>query len=138
MKLFTLPDHTGLIIAGVILLFVLVFRLAPLFFSRKKVSKDLPPGTPRDYGIRGGAICPKCHRPFSLGWMPINFGIGTKLARCEYCGKWSIVRRRSLEELRAAEAAELVESQPEKPIPTRSEEQKLKEEVDQSRFTDQT
>ena len=59
-------------------------------------------------------------------------GLFNKLDRCPYCGRWGFLRRRSLEELRAAEAAELDGVQGFEP--EISEEEKLRKELDDSRY----
>jgi hypothetical protein len=138
LHLFRLPNHAGLIIAGVIVLIYLAFKVAPMLFSGSKARKELPLGSRRDYGLWGGTICPKCHRPFSLGVMPIKIGFGTKLVRCEFCGKWSLAHRLSLEELRAAEDAELADARPEQVPQAKSEAARLSDLVDDSRFTDRS
>ena len=135
-KLFSLPNHGGLILAGIVVLVIFALRIIPLFFSRSKVRTNVPLGVSRNYGIAGGTICPKCHRPFPLSLWGINVGLGTKLARCEFCGKWSLVRRRSQAELQAAEAAELAEAQPASPVSGQSETEKTKDRLDETRFTD--
>jgi hypothetical protein len=136
MKLITLPSQMKAILTGILLLLVFAFRVLPLLTSKNARRTDVPLGARRDYGIGGGAICPKCHRPFSISMLPIKVGFGTKLARCEFCGQWSFVRHRSLDELRAAEDAELAEAQPERPIPAKSEADRLKDQVENSRFTE--
>jgi len=135
-RLFTLPDHGGLIVAAIIVLVVFAIRLAPLVFSRNRPHTHLPLGAPRDYGLAGGAVCPRCHRPSPFGLLTLNVGLGTKVARCPFCGKWSVVHRLSLAELRAAEAAELAEAQAGQPVFHKSEAEKTKEALDDSRFTD--
>lgn len=65
----------------------------------------LPAGAKRSYGLLGGAVCPKCGRPFGLHWWAPNMVAG-KFDRCPHCGKWSLVRRASRDELIAAEQAE--------------------------------
>jgi hypothetical protein len=137
LQLFRLPNHGGLIVAAVIVLVVFAVRLAPLLFSRNKPNAHLPLGAPRDYGLAGGAVCPRCHRPSPLGLLTLNLGFGTKLTRCAFCGKWSVVRRLGLAELRAAEAAEVAEAQPSQPIAQKSEADKTKDAMDDSRFIDQ-
>jgi DNA-directed RNA polymerase subunit RPC12/RpoP len=94
---------------------------------------SMPPGTPRKYGIGGGAICPKCGRPFPLRLWWFNLGL-SKIDRCPYCGKWSFVRPRSLTELREAETAELAQSQPNPTIGGETDTEKLKKDLDDSRF----
>lgn len=59
-------------------------------------------GVPRQYGILGGTICPKCGRPFSRHLWGFNLLVG-RLDRCEYCGKWVMTVRAAPEALRAAE-----------------------------------
>ncbi len=94
----------------------------------------LPLGATRQYGLLGGAICPKCRRPFSIHWWGLNAGIMQKFDRCDHCGKWSLVQPASREALAAAEVAELQMAQPETPIAEMSAEDKLKREIDASRF----
>ena len=131
-KLFALPPTERMIVLGAILLVFLIVR-GSQFFSAKKTTR-IPLGASRDYGMAGGAVCPKCHRPIRLGLVSLKLGLGTKLVRCEFCGKWSVVRRLNFEELRAAEAAELAEAQPLQPVPEKSEEEKTKELAEKSRF----
>lgn len=94
--------------------------------------KNLPPGTPRNYGAAGGAICPRCGRPFARHVISMNMLVG-KLERCPYCGKWSILAAQPPELLRAAEAAEM-EGQNAELITTEGEAERLKKELDESRF----
>lgn len=108
--------------------------VVPLVFNRGKASQ-LPLGAPRNYGISGGAICPKCKRPFAIHFLGLNLAVG-KLDRCPYCGKWSLVRRASLAELSAAEAAELAQATEGTLAPPVSEEEHLKRELADSRFDD--
>ena len=120
---------------GGVLLIIVIALGAQVLAMRKKPKLDLPLGSPRQYGISGGAVCPKCHRPFALHWWALNAGIGSKIDCCDFCGHWGMVRRTSREELARAEAAEILMAQPEKPIQAESEEQKLKEMLDESRYT---
>ena len=108
--------------------------LVPLIFTRGK-KEQLPPGAPRNYGHYGGAICPKCERPFSRHIYGLNLGLH-KYDRCPYCGKWSLVRRASREELEAAEAAEIQAAQEGVFEPEKSEEQELRNDIEDSRFED--
>ena len=108
--------------------------LVPLIFTRGK-KEQLPPGAPRNYGVHGGAICPKCSRPFSRHIYGLNLGLH-KYDRCPYCGKWSLVRRESKEILEAAEAAEIAAAGQGMFTPDRSEEDILKQEIEDSRFDD--
>lgn len=91
------------------------------------------PGAARNYGIAGGAICPKCKRPTPRHMWGLNLLVG-KLDRCENCGKWSIMRAAPLDVLRAAERAELEAEKRAAPALEKSEEEKLKELLDKSRY----
>jgi hypothetical protein len=133
-KLFVLPPTERYIVLGVILLIWLLVRGSQLFFSRNKM--NTPAGSPQNYGIAGGAICPKCHRPFALSLFMLKLGIGTRFTRCPHCGKWSFVQRQGLAELRAAEAAESTDAQPALPMHEKSEAGKAQTLLDDSRFTD--
>jgi Bacterial Ig domain len=113
---------------------ILLSALIPML-SRRGKTESLAPGAQRNYGMMGGTICPKCRRPFSIQFWGINMLAG-KLNRCPYCGRWSIVRRQSIAELRAAEQAELDQSSSvEVPSPL-SEEEKLRKELDNSKYQD--
>jgi hypothetical protein len=103
--------------------------------SLKRKNIDIPLGSNRTYGVFGGGICPRCGRPFSLHIWGLNMLTG-KLDRCDFCGKWSIQRRHSIEALRAAEKAELADAkQAGEKVMEKSEEEKLKEMLDESRFS---
>ncbi len=121
------------IIGLVVLMIILSFAL-PLILNKGKLSA-LPLGAQRKYGVGGGAICPKCGRPFPLRLWYINLG-ASKIDRCPFCGKWSLVRPSSLADLRAAEAAELAQAQPETIIAGESDAEKMKKELDDSRYQD--
>nr|MBC7245051.1 Ig-like domain-containing protein [Chloroflexota bacterium] len=96
-----------------------------------------PSGIPRSYGLLGGAICPKCRRPYARHWWALNMGLFTKLDRCPHCGKWALVRIASKEELAAAEATSLEQVAADKPYPSLSEEERLRRELEESRFFDE-
>ena len=119
-------------IVVVILIAVGLAVLVPMVFSRGK-KEQLPAGAPRNYGAYGGTICPKCSRPFSRHIYGLNLGLH-KYDRCPYCGKWSLVRRQSREELEAAEAAEIAAAREGVFSPERSEEDELRQEIEDSRF----
>jgi hypothetical protein len=114
------------IIIGVLLLSFLISYLT----GRKQAG--IPLGTPRTYGFKGGTICPRCSRPFAFQILSLNMGPFHKLDRCPHCGRWGFLRRRSIEELRAAEAAELEGVQGFEP--EISEEEKLHKEIEDSRY----
>lgn len=107
----------------------------PMLFSRGK-KLETPLGQERNYGVTGGTICPRCQRPFPLHFLAFNFGPGMKMERCPYCGRIGLVRRRSLADLRAAEAAERSLAGPGEPASALTEEEKLRKELDESRYHD--
>lgn len=113
---------------------VILFSFIGMFLTGRK-TKDLPPGTPRKYGVAGGAICPRCRRPYSRHVFAPNMLVG-KLERCPFCGKIAVVAARPLEELRAAEAAELSGADGEPERPAISEQEKLRKDLEDSRYMD--
>jgi len=117
-------------VLGVIVVAILISTLAPLLASRGK-RDNLPLGAERNYGIRGGAICPKCQRPFALPLLSAHLGF-SRIAVCPYCGKFSLVRAESIDKLRQAEKAEMGQGAAD--IPLVSEEDKLKKDLDDSRY----
>jgi hypothetical protein len=100
---------------------------------RGRPNRALPLGARRSYGLKGGGICPRCHRPFGLHWWSINLISGV-YDRCDYCGRWGFLRAASASELASAEAAEAAGAQPDEPVREKSEEEKLKELLDNSRY----
>ena len=125
-------SRVGLLIGG-LLVVMLATQFLPSLLGKKKA--PLPLGATRNYGLKGGAICPKCQRPFSVHLMSFNFG-PRYYDYCDHCGKWSLVRRATSEELRAAEQAELQLAQPQTPVAEESPEEKLKRQIDASRYVD--
>ena len=117
-------------VLGLVIAISLISILGPIVMDR---GKKTPMGAPRNYGVVGGAICPKCGRPFALHFVKLNLLIGA-LDRCPHCGKFSIVRHASMAELRAAEAAELEGSEP--LVNGLSEEEKLRKELESSKYQD--
>ena len=130
------PEDIRFWIIGLIVFVYLALRLSQLFSRRRGNVESIPPGTAREYGLGGGAICPRCRRPFRLSLLDLKLGLGYKVARCEHGGKVRIVRRLGLDELRSAEAAEQTDAQLVHPVPGKSQAEKLQDDVDASRFTD--
>jgi hypothetical protein len=118
-------------VLAVVFLALIGSAVIPLLTSRKKMI-SLPLGTERNYGLGGGGVCPKCKRPFALPLFSMNLGL-SKFGRCPYCGKWSVVRVLNQAKLREAEQAELLQVQAGQ-IPDETEEEKLKKELEDSRF----
>lgn len=128
--------QAGLRIAGpilvVVVLAMVISMLAAIPAGRKL--RSLAPGTPRNYGALGGTICPQCGRPFPLQLFSPNLVTG-KLARCPFCGKVAVMRPRSMDELRRAEAAEIKDAQA-SVTPEMTEEERLRKELDSSKYHD--
>lgn len=121
---------------GVILAATLVGLVSQFVIGRGKPRTALPPGAPRRYGLKGGAICPHCDRPFGVHIWSLNLLAGV-YDRCDHCGKWSLVRRASPEMLRTAELAEVARARQDSsaPAPAKSEDEKLREMLDDSKYT---
>ena len=141
---FATPEQEGQVVTNLVfplLGIVLLITLGGLGFQllvlRKQPMKDLPPGTPRNYGLHGGTICPRCHRPYGLHWWSFHL-LTLRFDRCDFCGKWAFVGPKRSEDLRKAEQAELNSFSQEPALSPKTEEEKLKDLVDQSRFTDHT
>jgi hypothetical protein len=113
---------------------ILITSIVPFLLGRGKTG-SLALGSLRNYGAFGGAICPKCTRPFARHIWGMNLVIG-KLDRCPHCGKWSLVRAQPLSVLRAAEQAELENADTEGLLKEMSEEERLRKELDDSRYQD--
>ncbi len=116
------------IILAILLGATLLAAAVPILTGRKTAS--LAPGTPRSY-LLGGAICPKCGRPFAFSIFGLRLMVA-RLERCPYCGKWSFVRGTSQDRLRAAEQSELRTAQAQ--IPEASAEDNLKKELDDLKY----
>jgi hypothetical protein len=132
-------ESTKFLVRFLVPLFSLILGLmalsyiVPIIFRR---GKPTPLGATRNYGLVGGTVCKHCQRPFALNLFAPNVLVG-KLDRCPHCGKWGIVRSQSLEVLRAAEKAELAESNAGQNSEVGlSEEAKFKKAIDDSRFQD--
>lgn len=116
---------------GAILVFALLVPAALTIASERR--NPTPLGAPRKYGLSGGTICPNCSRPYSRHFWGLNTGT-SKFDRCPHCGKWRVARRYTLEELRAAEQAEIEQSKA--TMPPMSTEEKLRRQLEESRFDD--
>jgi hypothetical protein len=120
-------------VLGVLALVGVVALVSTVVDIRHGQRSPTPLGAPRRYGLLGGAICPKCGRPFARHWWAPNVVAG-KLDRCPHCGRWSTVRAVPLDQLRAAETAELQQAQPAAHAPELSAEDKLRRQLDDSRY----
>jgi len=116
---------------GVTLLIVALVQGAMLKGKRS----TLEPGEPRNYGMLGGAVCPKCGRPFTRHLWGLKLVVG-RLDRCDNCGKWVMTHRASAEALAAAEAAERRDVLADQHVSEGVEEPDQKDVLDDSRFMD--
>ena len=103
----------------------MVGALAPVLMGRGKTFK------PKQYGVAGGAVCPRCTFPYSRNMLAPNLLVG-KLQRCPHCGKWAIVPRASQTALDSAEQRWSKEGTSSVEAP--SEEEKLRQQIDDSRY----
>ena len=85
------------------------------------------------YGVFGGAVCPRCAQPFSRSFLGINL-VGVRLERCPHCGKLVAARRASPDQLEIAErrSRPAATEQPN----AKSESEKKQESYDDSKYTD--
>jgi hypothetical protein len=121
------------IILGVVLIGILFSAVIPALIDRHRHGK--PPTGKQRYGFRGGTICPKCKRPFSIHIWGLNILVG-KFDRCPHCGKWSVIRRIPLEDLRGAERAGQTSKVASVPPMQLSEQDKLRKDLEDSRYED--
>lgn len=120
-------------IAGVLLL---MMGIQALVMRANLARRAL--GAPRSYGLKGGAICARCGRPFPIHFWSLNL-LGSYLDRCDYCGHVAVVRRRSPQELEDALRAEVAAVQSsETSLPgagEESEEERMRKMLDDSRYS---
>ncbi len=116
-----------------LLALVLAIQFVPTLLGKRKT---LPLGATRRYGLKGGAICPKCGRPFSIHLTSLNALTGY-LDYCDHCGKWSFIKRATPEQLAEAERAEVKQAVPESPIVEETAEEKLQRQIEESRYVDE-
>ncbi len=116
-------------IFAVIIVALLVALAVPLISA--KSNRHYEPGAARQYGVAGGTVCSRCGRPYALSFLSVHL-LGSRLARCPYCGKWAFARPASQETLRAAEQAEM----PIQPVVhAETPEEILKREIEESRLS---
>jgi len=121
-------------LGSVILLAVALGLGLQFLFTRNKKREFVPLGTARNYGWRGGAICPKCHRPTGLHPFSPHFGLRLIYDFCDNCGKWSTMKIVPDRDLRKAEVEEIRPVEKIQGV-SGTEEEKLKEILDESKYT---
>lgn len=120
-------------VAGRIILPVLAIVGLVLVGSSALVAVSSRSYRPGKYGRAGGAICRHCRLPMARHVLTPNLGRG-KLERCPHCGKWSLAARVTAAELAQAEARLTAEAEP--LAPEISEQERLRRQLDDSRFVD--
>lgn len=93
-----------LIPIGIVAVLSMALPIAGQMIGKKKAPAKL--GEAVNYGVSGGAICPKCGHPFARSLFSMHVG-ALKFERCPSCKKWSWVGRASAEQLKAAERQEV-------------------------------
>jgi hypothetical protein len=123
------------IIGQIAPLLAVIFGLMALSYAVTYVlahrrGRSRQPG--QGYGIMGGAICPRCKRPYARAFFALRL-IGAQLERCPHCGKWAFVRAASRDELSAAEAAQEPEDSlgPSRPI---GSDREFQRDLEESRY----
>jgi hypothetical protein len=128
----SVSGDSSLIIVVIIVLLVVAFRVVSHLVTRDKAKSGKG-----GYGIYGGAVCPRCGRPFSRHWWAPNL-IAGKLDRCPHCGKWHISTRATPQMLDGAQAfADELDAGDSVEFPHEDEEARLRKRLDESRFDDQ-
>lgn len=122
----------GGVVGAIIVALLLVAGLQSLFIKGNKTSAH-EPGSPRNYGLLGGTICPKCRRPFPRHIWGMNLVVG-RLDRCENCGKWVMTIRATPTALRLAEEAELEAQKRDQELTI--EKPELKNDLDETKYFD--
>lgn len=90
----------------------------------------------KGYGAFGGAVCSNCGRPFARHWWALNL-MATRFDRCPHCGKWQGTRPATAEQLAEAEQYEAsLSGAPAHPEIEVDEKEKLRKQLDDSRFED--
>ncbi|MEW5986593.1 MAG: Ig-like domain-containing protein [Chloroflexota bacterium] len=118
-------------ILAVVVISTLLATVVPALTGRTKSSQASHPAS---YGALGGTLCPRCGRPFPLHLLSPHL-LTHKLERCPHCGKWGLVRRQPPAVLQAAYEAQAQAAQGEI-APPLSNDEKLRQELDDSRFLD--
>jgi hypothetical protein len=118
---------------GILLVVMFSIQFLPNMLGQRKT---LPLGAPRRYGLKGGAVCPKCQRAFGIHFLSFNVGLQV-FDYCAHCGKWSLLKPVSKADLAAAVQAELQFAQPMTPMTQESDEDKAKRQIEESRYVDE-
>lgn len=126
-----------IIFGGIGLALVLSFIISGAISKKVKQGEYFDENLlPKGFHIHGGTICKKCGKPYSYKMFSGNF-ITHKLARCPHCGKMTFSRP-VLREAMIAAAEEMHDEKGnawEGQIGGMSEEEKLRRQLDESKYT---
>jgi hypothetical protein len=114
-----------------LILLIIAIRLVTNWIAKRGQTPS--PELAKIDGSFGGAICPKCHKPFARHWWGLNLGT-SKYDRCPHCHKWSMVARQSPELLQAALEAMQQAENPATDTAEDDEKSARKRRLDDSRF----
>ena len=114
---------------------IAVVSIAIQFFMQKNANKNTryDENGRVQYGIWGGAVCPRCGQPFNRSFFGINL-VGVRLERCPHCGKLVAARRATPDQLEAAERRFRPESAQQTPVV--SETEKKQDSYEDSKYTE--
>jgi hypothetical protein len=127
---FVSPQVTSRFIYVVLGLVVVSIGARFLFFRNSSGT------TKKGYGALGGAVCSNCGRPFARNWWALNL-VATRVDRCPHCGKWQGTRPATAEQLAKAEKFEdSLSGIPNRPDSEMDAKEKLRKQLDDSRFED--
>jgi hypothetical protein len=141
---FISAGETGELVSGILLPVLgiafgvmAVMMLLQFVVMRNRPLLHLEAGAQRNYGMKGGSVCKHCQRPFAFHWWALNLLPSMRFDRCDFCGKWGFHKAQPLNALRKAEQMEAEKARPSSQIPEKSEEEKLKEMMDRTKYMGQ-
>lgn len=118
------------------LIYVVLGILAVSLGARFLFFRNSSGTTKKGYGAFGGSVCSNCGRPFARHWWALNL-IATRFDRCPHCGKWQGTRPATAEQLAEAEEFEAsLSGVPDRPESEADAQEKLRKQLEDSRFED--
>ena len=120
-------------VVGAIIVTLVAVAIIQSAVIKTKTTPSREPDAPREYGLLGGTLCPKCGRAFPRHIWGINLIVG-RLDRCDNCGQWVTTQRATPAALRAAEKAEREADQKDMEMPVA--EPPLKDILEDSKYID--
>jgi hypothetical protein len=112
---------------------ILVISIGGRIISARIANRNnKKPGTPNVHCALGGTICPNCAKPYAFHLWSFNF-VTRRIDRCPHCHKWRVVKKMPPQLLDAAAEA-TIQQQKAAPSSPLSDEEKLRKQLDDSRF----